>query len=278
MSSHETVTPFAALEADLEDKRGRIETALRRLVRAGEPGPVADALTEGLLAPGKRLRPILVLMVAELLGGSAEAVLPAACAVEMVHAASLILDDLPCMDHATVRRGRPALHLAHGEANAVLAAFALLNRAFEVLAEGWAGGPDPATRAQMTRALAGAVGLSGMIAGQAHDLALRGRPRDAATVAFVDSRKTGALFVAGAALGARAAGATAGETEAVVTYAESLGLAFQVVDDVIDAPGAPGGRARARELIAAGQAALAPFGPRARPLGDLARYIATRRK
>jgi len=278
MTGQEALAEFAALETSLEDKRGRIGTALRQLVDAGESGPVAAAIADGLFAPAKRLRPILGLMVAEALGADPGRVLPAACAVEMVHTASLILDDLPCMDHATVRRGRPALHLLHGEANAVLAAFALLNRAFEVLAEGWSGGPEPAARVEMACELAGAVGLSGMIAGQAHDLALKGRRLDAATGAFIDARKTGALFVAGATLTARAVGATAAEMDALVGYAKSLGLAFQVVDDLIDTPGVAGARERTQELIAAGEAALAPFGARAQPLRDLARYVAARRK
>ena len=278
MTGHEARPGFAALEAGLEDKRGRIGVALRRLVAAGECGPVAAAIADILFAPAKRLRPILGLMVAEALGADPAPVLPAACAVEMVHTASLVLDDLPCMDHATVRRGRPALHLLHGEANAVLAAFALLNRAFEVLAEGWAGGPDPAARVEMARELAGAVGLSGMIAGQAHDLAQRGRRLDAATVALIDSRKTGALFVACAVLAARAVGATPAETGALAAYARSFGLAFQVVDDLIDAPAAAGDRGRAPGLIAAGEAALAPFGASAQPLRDLARYVAARRR
>ena len=278
MTGPEAVAEFGALEASLDDKRGRIGTALRRLVDAGESGPVAAAIADSLFAPAKRLRPILGLMVAEALGADPGRVLPAACAVEMVHNASLVLDDLPCMDHATVRRGRPAIHLLHGEANAVLAAIALLNRAFEVLAEGWAGGPDPAARVDMARELAGAVGLSGMVAGQAQDLALRGRRLDAATVTFIDARKTGALFVAGAALCARAVGATAAERDALVAYAKNLGLAFQAVDDLIDASGAGGGRERAQALIAAGEAALAPFGARAQALRDLARYVAARRK
>ena len=130
---------------------------------------------DSLFAPAKRLRPILSLLVAEVLKGDPEAVLPAGCAVEMVHTASLILDDLPCMDDATTRRGRPTCHVAHGEATAVLAAFALMNRAFEVLAEGWEGGPDAAARGELARELARAIGTDGMIAGQSVDLLMTDR-------------------------------------------------------------------------------------------------------
>ena len=127
--------------------------------------------------------------------------LPAAGAIEMVHTASLILDDLPCMDDATLRRGRPTCHVAHGEATAILAAFALQNRAFEILGEGWPGGPDAAVRAGLTRELALAIGLDGMIAGQATDLEMTDRVFDFQTLEFIHSRKTGALFTASAELG-----------------------------------------------------------------------------
>src|SRR5512134_1309816 len=119
-------TEFEILERTLEDYRQRVEAALRRLVPPGRAPAVEAAVADSLFAPAKRLRPILSLLVAEVLKGNPEAVLPAGCAVEMVHTASLILDDLPCMDDAATRRGRPTCHVAHGEATAVLAAFALL--------------------------------------------------------------------------------------------------------------------------------------------------------
>jgi geranylgeranyl pyrophosphate synthase len=292
---------FASLEAGLEDKRRRVEVALRSLAAdAGRSPQVAAAVESSLFAPAKRLRPILALMVADVLKGDAESVLPAACALELVHTASLILDDLPSMDDATSRRGRPACHVAHGEATAILAAFALLNRAYEVLAEGWPGGPDAATRTALARELARAVGLSGMIAGQAADLAATGRTLDFATLEFIHSHKTGALFMASAAVGASAARASAAERAALVAYAKNLGLAFQIVDDLIDATGAAGEAGKdvgkdakkttfvsfagvegawqlAGELIEASEAALRGFGPRAQPLRDLARYVVTRR-
>ena len=262
---------------------------------------MAAAVEDSLFAPAKRLRPILALLVADVLRGDPASVLPAGCAVEMVHTASLILDDLPSMDDAKTRRGRPTCHVAHGEATAILAAFALINRAFEVLAEGWEGGPDAAAREGIARELARAIGQDGMIAGQSVDLEMEGRTIDFPTLEFIHSRKTGALFMASAATGAMASRARPAELAAVVAYAKNVGLAFQIVDDLIDAVGGPaeagkdvgkdakkttfvsfagveGARALAEELIAASVAALTPFGTRAAPLRELARYVVTRRR
>jgi geranylgeranyl diphosphate synthase type II len=292
---------FASLEATLEAHRVRVDAALRRLWEPRNCPRVSAAVEDSLLAPAKRLRPILALLVAEVLRGDPEPVVPAACAIEMVHTASLILDDLPAMDNAQLRRGRPACHVAHGEATALLAAFALQNRAFEVLADGWVGAPDAATRARTAADLARAVGLDGMIAGQATDLAMTDQSIDFPTLEFIHSRKTGALFIASASLGATAAGAGEAERVAVATYAKNLGLAFQIVDDLIDVAGVataagkdvgkdmkkttfvsfsgiPGAQLLAEELIAASQQALNAFGARAQPLRDLARYVVARRK
>jgi geranylgeranyl diphosphate synthase, type II len=295
------VSEFAVLEATLEARRLQVEAALHRLSGPGRSPAVAAAMEDSLFAPAKRLRPILSLLVAEILRGQPDTVLPAGCAIEMVHTASLILDDLPCMDDAQTRRGRPTCHVTHGESTAILAAFGLMNRAFEILAEGWDGAPDVATRAGIARELARAIGLDGMIAGQASDLAMTDKPIDFPTLEFIHSRKTGALFMASAALGAAAARAKPAEMAAVVAYAKNLGLAFQIVDDLIDVTGGAaeagkdvgkdlkkttfvsfsgveGARDLARELIAASQEALAGFGPRAQPLRDLARYVVTRRR
>jgi geranylgeranyl pyrophosphate synthase len=293
---------FAALETGLEEKRGFVDAALRRLHAREERAPeVAAAVESSLFAPAKRLRPVLALMVADVLKGDPASVLPAACALEMVHTASLILDDLPSMDDATSRRGRPACHVAHGESTAILAAFALLNRAYEVLAEGWPGGPEPAERAGLAAELARAVGLDGMIAGQARDLEATDRALDFGTLEFIHSRKTGALFMAAAGVGASAARAPAGERAALVAYAKNLGLAFQIVDDLIDATGSAAAAGKdvgqdvkkttfvsfagvegawqlARELTSTSEAALRNFGARAQPLRDLARYVVARNR
>ena len=297
-----SATPgFETLERTLAERHREVEAALRRLVEPSRAPAVAAAIEDSLFAPAKRLRPILALLVADLLRGDPASVLPAGCAIEMVHTASLILDDLPAMDDAKTRRGRPTCHVAHGEATAVLAAFALNNRAFEILAEGWAGGPDPLVRAGLARELARAIGPDGMIAGQSVDLLMEGRTIDFPTLEFIHSRKTGALFMASAATGAVASRARPAETAAVVAYAKNLGLAFQIVDDLIDAvgaaaeagkdvgqdarkttfvsfAGAEGARALAEELIAVSTDALSPFGARATPLRELARYVVTRRR
>jgi geranylgeranyl pyrophosphate synthase len=190
--------------------------------------------------------------------------------------------------------------VAHGEATAILAAFALLNRAFEILAEGWEGGPDAATRGRAARELSRAIGTDGMIAGQSADLRMTDRAIDFSTLEFIHSRKTGALFMACAAVGALAARAQPHELAAVVAYAKNLGLAFQIVDDLIDVEGGAeagkdtgqdvkkttfvsfsgvaGARALAAELAAASQAALEPFGPRGEPLAELARYVVVRKR
>jgi len=297
-----SATPgFETLERTLAARHREVEAALRRLVEPSRAPAVAAAVEDSLFAPAKRLRPILALLVADLLRGDPASVLPAGCAIEMVHTASLILDDLPAMDDAKTRRGRPTCHVAHGEATAVLAAFALNNRAFEILAEGWEGGPDAVVRGALARELARAIGQDGMIAGQSVDLRMEGRTIDFPTLEFIHSRKTGALFMASAATGAMASRARAGETAAVVAYAKNLGLAFQIVDDLIDAEGAAaeagkdvgqdarkttfvsfagaaGARALAEELIGVSIDALSPFGPRATPLRELARYVVTRRR
>jgi geranylgeranyl diphosphate synthase type II len=300
MAAEAPTTDFTALEASLEEKRLAVEAALPGLLRAGA-AEVDAAVGYSLFGSAKRVRPVLTLLVAELFRVEARVVLPAACAVEMVHTASLILDDLPSMDDAALRRGRPACHRVHGEANAALAAFALLSRAYEVLGEGWAGGPEPALRAALTRELAAAVGADGMIAGQAADLSATDRAIDFATLEFIHSRKTGALFVASAAMGALASAAAAAETAAVKAYAKNLGLAFQIVDDLIDVTGVAaeagkdvrqdlkkttfvsfsgveGAAQLARELAQASQEALRPFGARARALRELAQYVVARRR
>lgn len=290
---------FAALETALQERRALVDAALRGHLGAPADGPVTAAVEHALFAPAKRLRPVLSLLVAEIFETPSEVVLAGGCAIEMVHTASLILDDLPSMDDATLRRGKPACHVVHGEGIAILAAFSLINRAFELLALGWAGSPDAPARLGLARELAQAIGFDGMIAGQAMDLKMTGRRIDLKTLEYIHSRKTGALFMASAAFGAHAARATAAERAALVAYAKNLGLAFQIVDDLIDAvgdtaaalkdvaqdqakttfvsfAGLAGAEQLARELSAASQQALQSLGPRAEPLRELARYVIAR--
>jgi geranylgeranyl pyrophosphate synthase len=295
-----SVLRFAGLEAALDERRRAVDGRLRALILDPQ-GRVRDAVEHALFAPSKRLRPILALLVADLFRADANVLLPAACSIEMVHTASLILDDLPSMDDALMRRGRPACHVAYGEATAILAAFALISRAYQILAEGWPGGPDAEVRSSLARELARAIGLDGMIAGQAMDLAMTGTRIDLRTLEFIHSRKTGALFIASAGIGASGARASAAERAALGSYAKNLGLAFQIVDDLIDATsdsggsgkdvrkdvrkttfvsfaGIAGARQLATELVEASQQALAGFGDRAETLRELARYVVTRNR
>jgi geranylgeranyl diphosphate synthase type II len=212
----------------------RIEARLAELVPvvlAGQQGLEA-AMRDSLLAPGKRLRPLIAAIVAQDLGGPLDAALDAGCAVEMVHAASLILDDLPCMDDAALRRGRPAIHRGHGEDVAVLASVAMLTEAFAVLSriEGLA----PERRNAAVGVLASAVGSLGLVGGQYQDLRGGRGPRSAQDIGDANGRKTGALFLSAVELGAIVAGATPGQRANLSAFAGELGLAFQLMDDLLD--------------------------------------------
>jgi geranylgeranyl pyrophosphate synthase len=231
------------LSKDLRASREAVDARLPALLA----GPEADSLDflpeaarEALLSPGKRVRPALVFLAGDLFGTPRARLLDPACAVEMVHAASLALDDLPSMDDATTRRGRPALHVAHGEDLAILAAVTLLARAFGVLSDcGLAGrGVTASAALDLISRLAEASGLGGLASGQALDLRT---PPDAASferLETIHSRKTGALFVASAEFGAVLGGAREKELAAVRSYAKNVGLAFQIVDDLLEHRGA----------------------------------------
>jgi geranylgeranyl diphosphate synthase type II len=212
----------------------------RRLAELAPPvGSAPDRLVEAvryaLLAPGKRFRPMVTLLAAAEFGAPEGAALDAACAFEMIHAASLILDDLPSMDDAGLRRGLPTIHRAFDEATAILTGVGLLNQAYAVIAAD-AGLPGP-LRADLTARAAQAVGFSGLIAGQARDLFDRDQPRDQATLDQLNHEKTGVLIIAAAQGGAAIAGASEAAVEAVGLFARHIGLAFQIRDDLIDAQG-----------------------------------------
>ena len=237
----------SALSRLIGEVRARVDARLPALV-ALPAGLVPDALDplpaaarEALTSPGKRVRPVLVFLAGELFGAPRDRLLDPACAIEMVHAASLALDDLPSMDDATTRRGRPALHVAHGEDMAILAAVTLLTRAFGVLAEsGLEAERSGSSRVPALSALdlvwrlAEASGLAGLASGQSLDLRT---PESAATfdrLETIHARKTGALFVASAEVGAVLGGARERELAAVRSYAKNVGLAFQIVDDLLE--------------------------------------------
>jgi geranylgeranyl pyrophosphate synthase len=174
----------------------------------------------------------LTLLAAEAFGAPVGRALDVACAMEMVHAASLVLDDLPSMDDARLRRGRPTTHRVYGEADAILASVGLLTRAFGVIAA--AEGLSAADRSALVASLADAVGFQGLVAGQALDLAERNRPRTAAELDALNHRKTGVLMMAAAEAGARIGGASAEARRELGEFARCIGLAFQIRDDLID--------------------------------------------
>ena len=223
----------------LRDAAAEINAFLASGIEPLEATPVVLHQAERyvLLAPGKRLRGVTVLACAEMLRGERAAALPFAAAVEMVHASSLVLDDLPSMDDATLRRGQTTLHRVHGEANAILVAVSFLTRAFELLAANEA--LAPAARSEAAVRLARAVGHDGLIGGQVADLAATGTRLGLGELEYIHAHKTGALFMASAELGAIAARAGRPEMEAVQAYAKNLGLAFQITDDLLDANGDP---------------------------------------
>jgi len=275
--------------------RARLERRLADLVPAEDAPPetLHRAMRYSLLAGGKRIRPLLTVQVATGFGAPEAAALDPACAIEMLHTASLILDDLPCMDDAALRRGLPANHRVFGEDTAILAATALLNRSFEVVAE--SEGLDAAVRLELVRLLARAVGSDGIIAGQFCDLRSdwqSGGDLSGLTRMYV--QKTGALFVAAVEAGARVAGVDERWVRAVREYAINLGLAFQLLDDLLDTfsseevigkdtaqdhgkttlasrLGPDAARLEVCRYVRSAASALDPLGSSATPLIDLAR-------
>ena len=228
-----------SLEGFLAAAKAEAEAALARLLPpAGTP--LADAMRYSTLAGGKRLRPALALAFHDVLGGSGaprEEVCEAAAALELVHTYSLIHDDLPCMDDDALRRGKPTCHVVHGEAMALLAGDALQSLGFEVLASRPRGEAFAALRAEAVLVLARAIGADGMAGGQALDLAASGRgggPGAAARLLEIHEKKTGRLLAAACELGAVLAGADGARREAVVRYGASLGVLFQIADDLLD--------------------------------------------
>lgn len=226
------------MTSTLDDITVQIDRVLARSLPDGDPGAarLAEAARYALLAPGKRVRAIVTLLAAEHCGGRADAAAGAAAAIEMVHAASLVLDDLPAMDDATLRRGRAATHRAFGEDTAILAAIALVSRAFGTVAEDTALSTD--ARIAMTQVLARSIGLDGLTAGQERDLKAGARAgTSVADVERTHELKTGELFAAAAECGAIAAGATSAVCSQLRQFGLEVGLAFQGYDDLIDVLG-----------------------------------------
>lgn len=259
-----------------------------RLPRATvEPRRIHEAMRYATLSGGKRLRPIFALAMAGLAERDPDDVLDTACAVELIHTASLILDDLPCMDDAQDRRGRPCTHLAFDKATALLATMGLLAQAFHLVARN-AARVNPGAAAEAVSMLAGVVGTNGLVYGQHLDLALTGCPAGAEELLPIHGLKAGALFLASVQIPARLLDMDGAQTAAVSDYARALGLAFQIIDDLHDAGhpredagkttyaqhlGFDGASERARNLLAEAEAALAPLGEGAAPLRLMAEYL-----
>lgn len=211
----------------------RVEQALSAWVPADTPAQLGEAMRYAVLDGGKRLRPLLVLGAAEAVDGNLDAAVRAGCAVELIHAYSLVHDDMPCMDNDVLRRGKPTVHVAFGEATALLAGDALQALAFELLAPADAGVPAR-TQAALCRLLARAAGHSGMAGGQAIDLAAVGKSLTEEELRHMHRLKTGALLQASVMMGAACGEPDARACQGLESYGRALGLAFQVVDDILD--------------------------------------------
>ena len=216
---------------------GQIEQALSRWVAcphdAPAPAGLGDAMRYAVLDGGKRLRPLLVIAACEAVNGNPHAALRAACAVELIHAYSLVHDDLPCMDNDVLRRGKPTVHVRFGEAQALLAGDALQALAFEFLTPE-DGSVDAATQSRLCRMLARAAGFQGMAGGQAIDLASVGLPLNSSKLHEMHRLKTGVLLQASVMMGAICGTPTTAVQQALADYGAAVGLAFQVVDDILD--------------------------------------------
>ncbi len=235
----QTLWPDAVALADASAIATDLTDALIERVLALPPGleaRVYEAMRYSALAPGKRMRPLLVLASARLFGVARNSALQVAAAIEMVHAYSLIHDDLPAMDNSDLRRGRPTCHKAFDDATAVLAGDGLLTMAFEVLAHADTHG-DPAVRCELVLALAGAAGAAGMVGGQMIDLIAEKQPLDIGAITRLQRMKTGALIAFACEAGAILAKASGDQRTALRGYAHDLGLAFQIADDLLDVEG-----------------------------------------
>jgi len=229
-----------ALEVYLSQQQQRVEMALDRFLPSLDSYPprLMDAMRYSVFAGGKRLRPILMLAATEAVGGETEAILPAACAIECVHTYSMIHDDLPAMDDDDLRRGKPTNHVVYGEAMAILAGDALLTHAFELLScAPLVDRFSASILLQVHQCLARASGSFGMIGGQVIDMISEGQEVDLATVEYIHRHKTAALIEASVVMGGLLGGGTDAEVQALRTYGQQIGWAFQIADDILDVEG-----------------------------------------
>ncbi len=294
-------SPAFDLSTYLKKRKAEVETALDLSLPLTYPEKIYESMRYSLLAGGKRLRPILCLATCELAGGTMEMALPTACALEMIHTMSLIHDDLPAMDNDDYRRGKLTNHKVYGEDIAVLAGDGLLAYAFEYVATQTQNVP-PGRVLQVIARLGNATGAPGLVGGQTVDLASEGKlDIQEATLNYIHTHKTGALLEACVVCGGILAGAGDTELERLSRYAQNIGLAFQIVDDILDITstqeelgktagkdlvaqkatypslwGLEASKAKALQLVDAACAQLEPFGEKAQVLKAIANFITTR--
>lgn len=294
------------LKAYLKERCTLVDKALEKhLPRQDDlPYSLHKAMHYSVFAGGKRIRPILLLAACDAVGGDISAVLPFACAMEMIHTYSLIHDDLPAMDNDDFRRGRPTNHKVYGEAVAILAGDGLLTEAFILMSSlDAAKNVDPAIRLAAINEIARCAGSRGMVGGQVADMESEGQEDiELATVQFIHTHKTGALIKASVKAGALLGGGDRKSVDALTRYGETVGLAFQIADDILDVEGTTeelgkdagsdeargkatypavvgicDAKRRAVELMEMSLEALSPFGAEADPLREIARYIVDRK-
>ena len=289
----------------LEEKRQDVDRFLDSVMppESAPPANLHKAMRYSLFAGGKRVRPILTIAAYEAVGGSSPTILPLASSLELIHTYSLIHDDLPAMDNDDYRRGKLTNHKVFGEAMAILAGDALLTMAFDIVSRpDLVDGLDPRSQVRVIQELAAGAGNVGMVGGQVADIEAEGKDIDLATLEGVHRWKTGRLIRASVRIGGIAGGATAEQVDRLTAYAEDIGLAFQIADDVLNVTGTreelgkdantdasrgkktypaffgvDGARKLADERVASAIAHLKDFGPKAEPLRELARYITARK-
>ncbi len=289
----------------LERKRQEVDDYLQSVIPSAGTMPTTlhESMRYSLFAGGKRVRPILAMAAAEAVGDAGESVLPVASSLELIHTYSLIHDDLPAMDNDDFRRGKPTNHKVYGEAMAILAGDALLTMAFELCTRVDAEpGFDAARQVRLIRELAVGSGHVGMVGGQVLDIQAENQDIDLATLQSIHKHKTGMLIRAAVRMGAIAGGATSAQLDDLTAYAENIGLAFQIADDVLNVTGTreelgknpntdaqrgkktyptfygvEGAKQLAEECVSRANGRLVSFGAKADPLRELARYISSRK-
>ncbi|MEQ8995836.1 MAG: polyprenyl synthetase family protein [Coleofasciculus sp. B1-GNL1-01] len=294
-------SPAFDLSTYLKERKAQVEAALDRSLPLGYPEKIYEAMRYSLLAGGKRLRPILCLATCELMGGTMEMAMPTACALEMLHTMSLIHDDLPAMDNDDYRRGKLTNHKVYGEDMAILAGDGLLAYSFEYVATQTQGVPAERVLRVIAR-LGRTLSAAGLVGGQVVDLECEGKSDiQAETLNYIHTHKTGALLESCVVCGGILAGATDAEIERLSRYAQNIGLAFQIIDDILDITatqeelgktagkdlqaqkatypslwGLEASKAKAQALIEDAKVQLEPFGERSQPLIALADFITAR--